>query len=538
MALPVRKSRRIWAFVWLFLGIVRDFWKESRIARRHGFAVARERMSARHRRRAIQFRQTALVLGGVLIKLGQFFSTRVDVMPPEYIEELTKLQDTVTPVPFEEIRQVIESEFGRPILEVFAEFEEEALAAASLAQVHKAVLPDGQIVAVKVQRPGIDKLADIDLATFSYLMDGLHKFTRIGAHIDVPMIVTEFARTIGDELDFLREGSNAERFKIYFGDNQLIYVPSVFWEYTTEKVLALEAIDGIKISDYEAIEAAGIDRKRVAQEVIDSYLKQVLEDGFFHADPHPGNLFVAPGPLITFVDFGMVGEVTPVMREAFRDLVIGVAQKNSNRMIEALRVLGFIRPGADVQSVRNAFDWLLDNYASLSSRSLTFAEIEDIHQDILIILREQPLTIPAQFAFLGKTVGSMVGLATGLDPDIDLVKATQPYVEKLAASAMEDKWQLIMDEAKAVGKLLLEMPAQISETLEQARRGRLRVKVDADDLAKALNRSGQKGAAWSSAVFGTAVVLSGIWLISLDMVYEGAAFSAMGFLAFLYGLRR
>ncbi|HEB13333.1 MAG TPA: AarF/ABC1/UbiB kinase family protein, partial [Actinobacteria bacterium] len=462
MSVPVKRGRRIWAFVWLFLGIVRDFWKESRIARRRGLAVARERMSVRHRRRAIQFRQTSLALGGVLIKLGQFFSTRVDVMPVEYIEELTKLQDTVNPVPFEEIRQVIESEFGRPIADVFMEFDEEALAAASLAQVHKAVLPGGQTVAIKVQRPGIDKLADIDLATFSYLMDGLNKFTKIGTHMDVPMIVSEFARTIGDELDFLREGSNAQRFKAYFEGNKMIYIPSVFWEYTTEKVLALEAIEGIKISDYEAIEEAGIDRKRVAQEVIDSYLKQVLEDGFFHADPHPGNLFVAPGPLITFVDFGMVGEITPIMREAFRDLVIGVAQKNSNRMIEALRALGFIRAGADVQSVRNAFDWLLDNYASLTARTLTFAEIEEIHQDILILLREQPLTIPAQFAFLGKTLGSMIGLATGLDPDIDLIEATQPYVEKLAASAKEDKWQLIMDEAKAVGKLLLEMPTQIS----------------------------------------------------------------------------
>ncbi len=538
MSIPVKKGRRIWAFVWLFLGIAKDFWKESRIARRRGLAVARERMSVRHRRRAIQFRQTSLVMGGVLIKLGQFFSTRVDVMPMEYIEELTKLQDTVTPVPYEDICQVIESEFGRPIAKIFAEFDEEPLAAASLAQVHKAVLLEGQTVAVKVQRPDIDKLADIDLATFSYLMDGLNRFTKIGTHIDVPMIVSEFARTIGDELDFLREGSNAERFKVYFADNPMIYVPSVFWEYTTEKVLVLEAIDGIKISDYEAIEAAGIDRKRVAQEVIDSYLKQVLEDGFFHADPHPGNLFVAPGPLITFVDFGMVGEVTLIMREAFRDLVIGTAQKNANRMIEALRALGFIRAGADVQSLRRAFDWLLDNYASLTARTLTFTEIEEIHQDLLIILREQPLTIPAQFAFLGKTLGSMVGLATGLDPDIDLVEATQPYVERLADAAKEDKWQLIMDEAKGIGKLLLEMPTQLSETLEQARRGQLRVKVDVDDLDRALKRSGGKGAAWSSAVFGAAVVLSGIWLISLDMVNDGLAFSAMGFVAFFYGLRR
>ncbi len=538
MAAPVDRTRRIWAFVWLFLGIVRDFWKESRIARRRGLRLARERMSARHRRRAIQFRETALKLGGVVIKLGQFFSTRVDVMPPEYIEELSKLQDTVPSVSFEAVREIVEGEFGRPLEDVFPEFDHEAWAAASLAQVHKAVLPGGITVAVKIQRPGIDKLADIDLATFSYLMEGLDRFTRVGRQMDIPMIVAEFVRTIGDELDFLREGTNAERFKKYFGSNQLIYVPEVYWEYTTRKVLTLEAIDGIKISDYEAIEAAGIDRQRVAQEVIESYLKQVLEDGFFHADPHPGNLFVAPGPLITFIDFGMVGEITPAMRAAFREVVIGVAQKDSNRLIEAFRELGFIRPGADVTSVKRAFDWLLENYSGLASRALNFSDIEEIHEDILKILREQPITIPAQFAFLGKTLGTMVGLATGLDPSMDLVEATKPYVAKLVGKATEDKWELVMNEAKRIGKLLFAMPTQLSDTLDLARRGQLKVKVDSEDIARALERSRRGRAAWGSAIFGASGVVSGAWLISLDLSYEGLAFMVMGIAAYLYGARK
>lgn len=538
MAAPVDRTRRIWAFSWLFLGIVRDFWKESRIARRRGLSFARERMSARHRRRAIQFRKTALTLGGVVIKLGQFFSTRVDVMPPEYIEELSKLQDTVPPVSFEAVREIVEGEFGRRLEEVFLEFDHEAWAAASLAQVHKAVLPGGIMVAVKIQRPGIDKLADIDLATFSYLMEGLDRFTRVGRQIDIPMIVVEFVRTIGDELDFLREGVNAERFKEYFGNNQMIYVPEVYWEYTTRKVLTLEAIDGIKISDYEAIEAAGIDRQHVAQEVIESYLKQVLEDGFFHADPHPGNLFVAPGPLITFIDFGMVGEITPAMRAAFREVVIGVAQKDSNRLIEAFRELGFIRPGADVTSVKRAFDWLLENYSNLASRALNFSDIEEIHEDILKILREQPITIPAQFAFLGKTLGTMVGLATGLDPSMDLVEATKPYVAKLVGKATEDKWELVMSEAKKIGKLLFTMPTQISDMLDLARRGQLKVKVDAEDMARALERSRGGRAAWGSAIFGASGVVSGAWLLSLDMSYEGLAFMVMGIAAYLYSVRK
>lgn len=532
------RNQRTRAFVRLFIGIVWDFWKEARVARRHGFAKARERMSARHRRRAIHFRDTALRLGGVLVKLGQFFSTRVDVMPKEYIEELAKLQDTVPGVPFEAIRGVIEEQFGRPLEEVFPDFEPQAWAAASLAQVHKAVLPDGRVAAVKIQRPGIDKLSDIDLATFSYLMEGLDRFTRIGRQLDIPLIVSEFVRTISDELDFIREGDNAVRFKEYFGDNKLIYVPEIYWDYTTEKVLTLEAIDGIKISDYAAIEAAGIDRKRVAQEVVESYLKQVLEDGFFHADPHPGNLFVAPGPLITFIDFGMVGEITPPMRSAFRDAVIGIAQRDSNRIIEALKTLGFVRSGADLTSVKNAFEWLLDHYSGISAQTLTYAEIEEIQEDVLVIFREQPITIPAQFAFLGKTLSTMLGLATGLDPKIDIVEATKPYVNRLAESLTEDKWGLVMDEAKTIGQLLLAVPRQMNEILEKARRGQLRVKIDSRDIVDSLDRSSKSRSARGAAIFSAAVVLGGIWLIGMEMPNEGYVFAALGFSVWLFSFLR
>lgn len=495
-------------------------------------------MSVRHRRRAIQFRDTALRLGGVLVKLGQFFSTRVDIMPPEYIEELAVLQDTATPVPFEAVRAVIEEQFGRSIEEVFPQFDPLPWAAASLAQVHKAVLPDGRLAVVKVQRPGIDKLSDIDLATFSYLMEGLDKFTKVGRTMDIPKVVSEFIRTIGDELDFVREGDNAVRFKNHFSDDELVYVPDIYWDYTTDKVLTLEAIDGIKISDYAAIEAAGIDRKVVAQEIVESYLKQVLEDGFFHADPHPGNLFVAPGPLITFVDFGMVGEITPAMRDAFRDAIIGVAQKDSSRIIDALRTLDFVRSGADLTSVKNAFDWLLDHYAGTSAKTLTFAEVEDIHDDILVIFREQPITIPAQFAFLGKAISTMLGLATGLNPEIDLVASTKPFVARLAESVNEDKWALIADEAKAIGQLLLAMPKQMNELLEKARRGQLRVKIDSREISASLQKSGNNRAAWGAAIFSAAVVLGGIWLIGMEMPEEGYVFTGLGFLTFIVSYLR
>ncbi len=532
------RRRRIRVFTRLFVGITWDFWKESRIARKQGMAIARERMSARHRRRAIQFSEVSLEMGGVLIKLGQFFSTRVDVMPAEYIEELSKLQDTVPPVPFDEVRAVIESEFGRPLEETFPDFEREALAAASLSQVHLAALPNGQRVAVKVQRPDIGQLANIDLATFGYLMDGLHRFTRFGRQVDIPMVVDEFVRTIGDELDFLREAENAERIRESFADNERVYVPLVYSDYTSTKVLTLEAISGVKVSDYKAMEAAGIDRVETAQIIIDAYLKQVLEDGFFHADPHPGNLFVNPGPVVTFVDFGMVGEITPPMKDAFRNAIIGVAQRDSQQVINALRELRFVRAGADVRSVKNAIDWMMENYSGLRSNSLNFAEVEEIQEDILRILHDQPLTIPAQFAFLGKTFGATVGVTTGLDPNIDLIEATKPYVAKLTRSAMKDIPTLILNEAQNLGRLLLAIPRQIHDTLETAQSGQLQVKIDSRELVEAIGRSDRRRGVWATVLFSGLVLLGGAWLITQEFQGLGYIFVALGFISFLAGTSR
>lgn len=537
MADEINRAHRVRPFVRLFLGIVYDFWREARLARKIGLKAARERMSVRHRKRAVRFRETALRLGGVLIKLGQFFSTRVDVMPPEYIDELAKLQDTVPPVDFSQIKQVIEDEFKKPLAEVFPEFTKEAWAAASLAQVHLAALPNGQKVVVKVQRPGIDRLADIDLATFNYLMEGLDRFTRVGQQVDVPLIVSEFNKTLGDELDFIREAANAERFKQNFSSNNLIYVPKVFWDYTTTKVLTLEHIQGIKINNYEELESAGIDRKAVARQLVESYLKQVLEDGFFHADPHPGNLFVAnttDGPLITYVDFGMVGEVTPPMKEAFRSAMIAIAQRDVDKLLDALRVLGFLRAGAHVESVRKAIQWLFDNYRAVSSQTLNFKQIEELHEDILQILRDQPLMVPAQFAFLGKTVGSMIGLATGLDPEFDIIEVTKPYVQKIISETTRDWPTLLFNEVKSWVQLVNQLPKQLSDVLEQAAKGQLQVQVKTEKTAAS---EVKREKVWPVTLFSLATVLIGVFILSQGLTTEGLVLSLLGIGTFWYNLR-
>lgn len=529
------RSKRIRSFTRLFLGVVWDFWREARLAARAGGRTARERMSRRHRQRAIQFRETAVEMGGVLIKLGQFFSTRVDIMPDEYIQELAKLQDTVPPVPFEEIKKVIEADFGRPLEEIFVEFNPEAHAAASLAQVHKAKTREGDEVAVKVLRPGIERLVDIDLATFAYLMEGVHRFTRFGQRTDIPMIVQEFSRTLGDELDMFREGFNAVRFREMFAADKIIYIPKIYWDYSTDRVLTLEAVDGIKISDYAKLEANGISRHEVANEVVQSYLKQVLDDGFFHADPHPGNLFVMPGPVITFVDFGMVGKITPAMKTSLREAIVGIAKRDARAIVEAFSRLGFIRRGADVSAIVHALNWMFDNYGTITAHNITFENLEDIEEDIRRIVHDQPITVPAQFAFLGRAVSTLLGLATGLDPEFDFVGATRPYVEKMTRS--ESMWELVAAEMKTMGQIFLTMPKQLSDALTKLQRGELNIKVDAVSVTRALNRGYYSRVLTAQAIGLGAVLAAVVVLLYLRFYREAYFFMAVSLIIILSIIR-
>ncbi len=528
------RRRRIFVFARLFLGIFRDFYKETRLACKYGVSTARKRMSARHRKRAIQLRKTALEMGGVLIKLGQFFSSRADVMPEEYIEELVKLQDMVPAVPFEEVKQLIQEQFGRPLEKVFKSFDPQAAAAASLAQVHYAQLPDGTPVAVKIQRPSIEHLINIDLATFSFLMEGVDRFTSFGKKVDIPMILNEFNRTLGDELDFIREGYNAEQFRENFKDNEIIYIPKVYWEFSSKKVLTLEKIEGVKINDYATLKKRGIDRSVVAQEVAQSYFKQVLEDGFFHADPHPGNLFVVEGPEITFVDFGMVGLISPLMKDNLRSLVIAIAGRDVDGIVNAFISLGFLRKGVGSFSVKNAIRWMLDNYSSITTNTLSVADIEEINEDLKRIMRDEPFTIPAEFAFLARAFGTLHGLAVGLDPNFDAIEAAAPYVKKLAQDEKKNLPQLILKEVADILKILAAMPRKVDELLSMAQKGNLKVKIDSHDIVKSLDRLGNNQKSTAISIVSSVLFVLSVFLLNQGFKDESYVLFALGFALVIY----
>jgi predicted unusual protein kinase regulating ubiquinone biosynthesis (AarF/ABC1/UbiB family) len=451
-------------------------------------------------------------------------------MPEEYIEELGKLQDEVPPVDFEEIKALAEKEFGRPLSEVFAEFEQEPEGAASLAQVHKATLPTGERVAVKIQRPYIEELINIDLGIFSYLMDGLNRFTRAGKRYDIPGIVAEFARTLGDEIDFYREGFYAERFRQNFESSEIIKIPKVYWAYTKDRVLTLEAVEGIRIWDFDRINKAHIDRNQVAYEILQSFLQMVLSDGFFHADPHPGNLFVIPGPVITYVDFGMVGEITPEKRETLKQGAIAVVRNDVDGLIASLAKLGFIRRSANLEPIKRTFRWLFDNYSGLTSRDFDFQRLEAIQEDVRKIVYEQPFAIPSEFAFLGRAGGTIVGLITGLDPEFDFVESARPYMQGIKQEVRLDVTDLIAEEAKKYAQIFLNLPKQVQKILSQLEKGNLVAKIDTTEIVKAIGRSDRSNLLNSFGLVLSSLVIGGVLLV----VYGYGPFSYILFgLAFL-----
>jgi predicted unusual protein kinase regulating ubiquinone biosynthesis (AarF/ABC1/UbiB family) len=544
----IDRKARVRAFRRLFLGLAYDFWRQARLIRRQGMRRARQVMAPRHRKRAIQFRETAAEMGGVLIKLGQFLSARADVMPEEYLQELSQLQDEVPPVPFGPIKDLIEREFGRPLADVFPVFEPTPVAAASLGQVHEAALPDGTLVAVKVQRPGIEELVDVDLATFAWLMEAVERFTRFGSQFDIPGLVAQFAQTLSDELDFLREGSHAERLSEDLADSPFVYVPAVHWEYTTTRVLTLERIAGIKISDYDQLEAAGVDRHVVADEVFQSYMQQILGHGFFHADPHPGNLFVVPpgeavrpgsdgsSPTIEFVDFGMVGEITARERELFQEGVIAGSRHDFDALLDVLVRLGFIRPGSSLEPIKRAIEFVFATYSGMGARHVDVEALESLQEDVRTLVYEQPFTLPAQFGFLGRAVGTLIGLVSGLDPQYDFVSAVRPYVHRVTTGDPGFVLRTFADQAVRVAQSLAELPGRLDTFLERASSGQITVRSSDPEFVAALRRSARSRRAVALSIWATGLLVGGVALFAMGHADLAAGFAGASVLVMIAGV--
>lgn len=468
-AAPALKHR-VWSVFRLFTGFLGEFLYVAALERLFG---ARLMQRTRHRlyaRQAERFRARSVELGGLLIKLGQFLSARVDLLPTEYTEILSSLQDHVPAVPWHEAAQVLD-DLGPDWRErLFSFFDEQPVAAASFGQVHRGVLHDGREVAVKLQRPGIEAYVEADLTAVSWFLELLERFTTLMRHMDVWAVYREFEETTRDELDYAKEAQNARVFKKNLSKLPGVVVPEVIDELCHGRVLGLQFMHGIKISDYTSLSAAGISRRQAAEHLVAAYMQMVLEDGFFHADPHPGNIFVDLDGRLVLVDFGMVGRITPVQMQELRRLFVAIAQRREGQIVEAFDRLGFLRPTADFGAVKRAVRILLDRFYSSSLQELYSIDPGALAQELQELIRKQPFQVPTNVAFLGRALSILVGVSTGLDPTLNLVGIFEPYARRLVTEGGEEPlWQEVFKKLQKSLLALAELPELAATALDRQR---------------------------------------------------------------------
>lgn len=423
-----------------------------------GRGLIRRGEDRRLRRWARQFRELAIALGGVMIKLGQFVSSRIDILPPSIIEELAGLQDEVPPSRFSLMERTLNEELGADWQDRFVWIDKDTIAAASFGQAYRAQLhPDGDTpgerVVVKVQRPGIARTVYTDLSALAVVARLAMRLKFIARRANVPMLLDEFGRVLWEELDYTKEATNAQRFADLFSDDLGVYIPAVYEAHSTRRVLTLEDVTAIKLSDYAAIEAAGIDRAEVAQRLLDTYLTMVLIHRFFHADPHPGNIFIYPLPeqnrrngdagrpfYLVFVDFGMTGQLTPELVAGLRETLIGLITRDSRRLVRSYQQLGVLLPGADLRRIEQASEAVFEKVWGLSITEIANMDVEimaDVGREFSDLLFSMPFQVPQDFVYLGRAVGILSGMCTGMDPEFDPWVSIQPFARRLLAESGE-----------------------------------------------------------------------------------------------------
>ncbi len=521
---------------------------------------ARRSTTARWVRMARRFRALALELGGMQIKLGQFLSSRADIVPDAVRHELAGLQDEVPPAPAGHVLEVIIEELGAPPSEIFLRFEQEAVAAASLGQVHFATLRDGREVAVKVQRPYIEQIIEVDLSAVAWVARLIKNYPPIKRRADLESLLDEFARVLVQELDYVQEARNAATFRKNFAGVQGIHIPEPVNEHTSRRVLVMERISGVKINDLKTLEALGVSRVELAARLNNCYLKQFFVDGFFHADPHPGNLFVrldpelpvvaqppspngqhppaAPGGIgvmsdghllgdaeahavapgrpftLIFVDFGMVGALPPQTMDVVRGGVVGLATNDAERIVDSLDKLNMILPGADRRPIVQAVQIMLRHSFNRTMREMTNMDVEAIFDETRDIIYDLPFQIPQDLLYFGRAMSMVAGLATEICPDINLFQELRPFARMLLDEERRSgNWpEQIQKELRDLGQILLTLPKQMDAYYKAANRGELSTRSDLSRLERGMRRVERSTERLAGGMMATGLFLGGVQL--------------------------
>lgn len=526
-ALMKARYRRITRFAARYL--VQAWWYELFLPRFGlGWISARGR-TRRLQRIARRFHVLAVDLGGLMIKVGQFMSSRLDVLPPVITKELEGLQDEVPAVPFVQMRARAERELGMPLERAFASVDERPLAAASLGQAHRAVLTDAlaaetglRAVVLKIQRPDIDRIVDVDLRALRKVGVWLSKVALVRDRVDMPALVEEFAVTSLEEIDYLHEAANSERFAADFGGEGGVAVPEVVWERTTRRVLTLEDVSAIKINDVDALRAAGIDPSEVAAGFARVMFDQLFDDGFFHADPHPGNVFVTPLPSpdattpswrFTFIDFGMMGDVPPSLRRGLRRVLIAAASRDGKGLVDGIRDVGVLLPSADTIQLERAMTQLFSRFGGMG-----FAELQEVDPrefrafaiEFGDVVRSLPFQLPENFLLIVRAMSLTSGMCSALDPAFNIWDAVEPYAQRLIREESGNTVQALAREVGAVAAVTARLPRRADNLISRLEEGSLsvetpRIERRLRDLERMIRRV-------VSAVLFTGLLVGGVLL--------------------------
>ncbi|MCS5728150.1 AarF/UbiB family protein [Herbiconiux moechotypicola] len=559
------RYRRILRFAGWNLAVT---WFYELLLPRIGLARVAERTRAKRMQRfARRFHGLAVELGGLMIKVGQFMSSRLDVLPPEITKELEGLQDEVPAVPFPLIRQLAEAELGVPLERAFAWVDEVPVAAASLGQAHRARLSSADAaetgldaVVLKVQRPGIDEIVTVDLAALRRVGGWLSHVRLVSSRVDAPALVEEFAATSLEEIDYLHEAASSERFAAEFAGDARVGVPTVVWERTTRRVLTLEDVTAIKITDAAALAAAGIDPASVAPVFAAVMFDQLFTHGFFHADPHPGNIFVTPRPAadsgatdasgaadasgadpahpftLTFIDFGMMGTVPPGTRSGLRKMLIAAASRDGKGLVAAAQDLGVLLASADTRELERALTQLFARFGGMGFaelREVDQREFADFGAEFGHVIRSLPFQLPENFLLIIRAMSLTSGVCSALDPSFNLWDSVEPYAQRLIREERGNVAQDFGSQALSNLGLLWRMPARMDALLTSIDEGRVAVSVPG--LERRIGRLERAAGRLGSALVFGSLLIAGALVRLTDEVF-GTVLMVVSVLPLLHAL--
>lgn len=450
-------------------------------------------------------------LGPTFVKLGQIASTRPDLFPDEIVSELEKLQDRVPPISFQSVRQVVREQLGDELETFFSQFEEVPLAAASIGQVHRATLRSGEQVAVKIQRPNIAGVIETDLEILRDLAVLAEHRLPWAARYHVGEMVEEFSMSLRAELDYTIEGRNAERISQQFKGDRHIYVPDVFWEYSTQKVLTMAYVDGVKLNELDRLRQRGYCPKRLAERLATAIFEQIFNHGFFHGDPHPGNVFVLPGEVIALIDFGMVGRLTAEMKYHFSSLVIALMRQSTDGVIKAILRMGLLPDDINMHKLRNDVERLREKYYGVPLSQVSLGEAVN---DLFRTAYRHSVRIPADLTLLGKSLLTAEGVVEKLDPDFSIFDIAEPFGRRLLKERLHPKnvAKMVWKRAADYGEQLIDLPKRVNEVATLMRRGKLRLEIDIPELSLILKKLDQivNRLSLSIVLLAFSIIMSGV----------------------------